>query len=176
MPWAADRGPGGQGGLLNPVNKLVGGVTGGVLSGPYKPVLEPALANTGKAADNLLPLGLGPTLGGVGAALDPTVGPLAGTVTNLTQQVGATTAGAPVAGLLNNVGGTVAGLGGQVGNTAGLGGVLQAGRHRQQRGRPAQRHAGNTNPLGNTLAATGTVAALTGGLAWAARPAATADC
>ena len=123
---ALTAGLGGQGGLLNPVNKLVGGVTGGVLSGPYKPVLEPALANTGKAADNLLPLGLGPTLGGVGAALDPTVGPLAGTVTNLTQQVGATTKlGAPVAGLLNNVGGTVAGLGGQVGNTAGLGGVLQ---------------------------------------------------
>ena len=71
---ALTAGLGGQGGLLNPVNKLVGGVTGGVLSGPYKPVLEPALANTGKAADNLLPLGLGPTLGGVGAALDPTVG------------------------------------------------------------------------------------------------------
>ena len=41
---ALTAGLGGQGGLLNPVNKLVGGVTGGVLSGPYKPVLEPALA------------------------------------------------------------------------------------------------------------------------------------
>ena len=31
---ALTAGLGGQGGLLNPVNKLVGGVTGGLLSGP----------------------------------------------------------------------------------------------------------------------------------------------
>ena len=112
---ALTAGLSGQGGLLNPVNQLVGGVTGGVLDGPSKPLLEPALANVGKTVDNVLPLGLQPTLGGLGAALDPTASPLAGTVVGLTQQVGATTKlGTPVAGLLNTLGGTVSNLGTQL--------------------------------------------------------------
>lgn len=72
---ALTAGLSGQGGLLNPVTQLVGGVTGGVLGGPSKPLLEPALGNVGKTVDNVLPLGLQPTLGGIGAALDPTASP-----------------------------------------------------------------------------------------------------
>ncbi|WP_267956255.1 collagen-like triple helix repeat-containing protein, partial [Bordetella bronchiseptica] len=50
---------------------------------------------------------------GIGAGLDPAISPVAGAVTNLTQMVGATTnLGAPVAGLLTSVGGTLAGAGG----------------------------------------------------------------
>ncbi|MGH8463817.1 MAG: collagen-like triple helix repeat-containing protein, partial [Pseudomonas sp.] len=112
---ALTAGLSGQGGLLNPVTQTLGGITGGVLGGPSKPILEPALGNVGKTVDNVLPLGLQPTLAGLGAALDPTASPLVGTVTGLTQQVGATTKlGAPVAGLLTSLGGTLASAGGSL--------------------------------------------------------------
>ncbi|EGP48406.1 PE-PGRS family protein, partial [Achromobacter insuavis AXX-A] len=166
---ALTAGLSGPGGLLNPVNQLVGGVTGGVLGGPSKPLLEPALGNVGKTVDNVLPLGLQPTLGGIGKALDPTASPLAGTVVGLTQQVGATTKlGAPVAGLLNTLGGTVSNLGTQLpgGNVAGLNGVLQGlGGAVSSAGGLLNATPGNPNPLGATLAnATGAVASLTSGL------------
>ena len=45
---ALTAGLSGQGGLLNPVTQAVGGITGGVLGGPSKPILEPALGNVGK--------------------------------------------------------------------------------------------------------------------------------
>lgn len=81
----------------------------------------------------------------------------------LTQQVGATTKlGAPVAGLLNTLGGTVSNLGTQLpgGNVAGLNGVLQGlGGAVSSAGGLLNATPGNTNPLGNTLAnATGAVA------------------
>src|SRR5690606_9286729 len=69
---------GGEGGLLNPVNQLAGNLLGGALSGPTQPILEPALTNVGGAADNIAPLGLTSTLGGLGAATDPLVSPVAG--------------------------------------------------------------------------------------------------
>ena len=67
------------------------------------------------------------------------------------------------------MGGTVAGLG-QVGNTAGLGGVLQGlGATVSSVGGLLNATPGNTNPLGNTLAnATGTVAARPAAWAWRA--------
>ncbi|MGE8590886.1 MAG: hypothetical protein ACN6OD_16070, partial [Alcaligenes sp.] len=48
----------------NPVNPVTAGL------------LQTTLGNTGNAVDNTLPLNLGPTLGGVGKALDPTVEPV----------------------------------------------------------------------------------------------------
>ncbi|CPL20120.1 lipoprotein [Bordetella pertussis] len=84
--------------------------------------------------------------------------------------MGATTnLGAPVAGLLTSVGGTLAGAGGQLpgglpvggldGVLGGLGGAVASA------GGLLHATPGNTNPLGNTLAhATSAVSSLTGGL------------
>src|SRR5690606_14059555 len=74
--------------------------------------LETTLNNTGAAVDSILPVGLGDTLGGVGTQLDTVVGPVAGTITDLTQTVGAETGlGEPVAGLLGQVGTAVSNVG-----------------------------------------------------------------
>lgn len=159
----------GPGGLLNPVNQLVGGVTGDVLGGPSKPLLEPALGNVGKTVDNVLPLGLQPTLDGLGKALDPTASPLTNTVLGLTQQVGATTKlGTPVAGLLNSLGGTISNLDTQLpgSNVAGLNSVLQGlGGAVSNAGGLLNAAPSNPNPLGATLTnATDAVASLTNGL------------
>src|SRR5690606_18115253 len=69
--------PGGPGGPDNP-----GGP--GSTPGP----LETSLNNTGSAVDNVLPIGLGETLGGAGGELDTVVGPLGDAVTRLTRTVG----------------------------------------------------------------------------------------
>ena len=77
--------------------------------------------------DNVLPLNLGTTLGGIGKALDPTVKPVTDQVVSLTQKVGATTGlGQPVNGVLQQTGGLVSNLGTTVKGT-GLPGGLGVG-------------------------------------------------
>src|SRR5690606_36680767 len=81
----------GEGGLLNPITGLVGGLTAGLGDVTTLPILEPTLGNTCTAVDNILPLGPNPPLGGVGITLDGIVSPVAGQVVSLTQQAGGAT-------------------------------------------------------------------------------------
>src|SRR5690606_29295105 len=107
---AALTGPlGDEGGLLSPVGQLVGKL---VAVGGEQPVLEPALGNVGQTVDNLAPLGLSPTLAGVGASLDTIVSPVVGSSTKLTQRVGdGVGLGQPVDQLLTSIGGSLEGAG-----------------------------------------------------------------
>src|SRR5690606_38261229 len=120
--------PPGIGGGGNGGGNGGGGGSGGDTPAALPPgLLETTLGNTGQAVDNVAPLDLGKALAGVGEALDPTLAPVVGTVTGLTQQVGAATGlGAPVDGVLTQVGGVVGNLGDTVTGT-GLPGGLGAG-------------------------------------------------
>ncbi|WP_415832832.1 collagen-like triple helix repeat-containing protein, partial [Kerstersia similis] len=139
--------------------------------GEAAPILVTALGNTGQALDNVLPLGLSPTLAGVGETLDGVVSPVLGTVTGLTQQLGgATGLGATVDGVTTQLGGVVSSLGDQLGGTLpipGVGGLVSGlGDTVSSVGallNPNHPDAGN--PLGAVLGnATGAVASLTEGL------------
>src|SRR5690606_24319857 len=138
-------------------------------------LLETTLGNTGNAVDNVAPLELGDALGGIGKALDPTLAPVADTVTGLTQQVGAATGlGAPVDGVLTQVGGTVGNLGDAVAGTGlpgglstGVGGLVSGlGDTVASAGGLLNANPDNPQPLTAMLGhATGAVGALTGSLA-----------
>ncbi|WP_195844585.1 collagen-like triple helix repeat-containing protein, partial [Bordetella pertussis] len=131
--------PGGPGGPGTPGNPDPTTPVDPVRAG----LLETTLGNTGGATDSLLPLGADNALGAVGKALDPTLKPVVDTTVGLTQQIGATTGlGAPVDGVLTQVGGTVSGLGDTVAGT-GLPGGLSTGL------------GGLVDGLGKTVASTG---------------------
>lgn len=164
-------GGGGEGGLLGGLLGGDGGLIGGIGGGEAAPILVTALGNTGQALDNVLPLGLSPTLASVGETLDGVVSPVLGTVTGLTQQLGgATGLGATVDGVTTQLGGVVSSLGDQLGGTlpiAGVGGLVSGlGDTVSSVGallNPNHPDAGN--PLGAILGnATGAVASLTEGL------------
>ncbi|MDN4120688.1 collagen-like triple helix repeat-containing protein [Alcaligenes endophyticus] len=138
----------------------------GLLNGERQAILEPALANTGTAVDNLLPLGLNNTLGDTGAVLDGVVSPVGAAVTVVTQHLGDSTGlGQPINALLGGLGSALAQAGGQLDHTApiGLGGTVQhLGQAISSAGGLLQPTTDNPNPLGLTLDhATQSVAALT---------------
>lgn len=162
---------GGQGGLLNPVNQLVGGIAGGVLDGPTQPILQPALTNTGTAADNVASLGLGEALDGIGARR-PRSGHQPGRGRRHQSHANGGRHHQP-----GRAGGRPADQRGRHARRRGRPAARRPasgrpgrrarrpGRRGSQRRRPAARHAGQHQPLGNTLAhATSAVSSLTGGL------------
>src|SRR5690606_19435029 len=132
-------------------------------------LLENTLINVGTATDNLLPLNLAETAGGLGKVLDPTVGPVVDVVTGLTQTAGAATGlGQPVDGLTTELGQTVVGLGDKVSSTGsplgqGVGGLVTGlGNAVGSAGGLLNADSDNSQPLTTVLAhATGGVIALT---------------
>src|SRR5690606_806449 len=133
--------------------------------------LETTLGNTGQVVDNVLPVGVSDTLGNLGGQRDKVVEPVLGTVTGLTQQVGATTGlGVPVDGLLVQVGGTVSNLGQTIsgvglpgGLGVGVGGLVDGlGNSVASLGGLLNAPADGSNPLTNVLDnATGALGNLT---------------
>jgi len=129
-----------EGGLLTPVTSLTDGL---ITGGDAQSVLEPSLANVGQAVDNVVPVGLSDSLGGVGAELDTVAGPVGDVVTRLTRTVGEQSGlGDPASGLLAQVGGAVSASGDTIGQT-GLPGNLDTG------------VGGLVSGLGDTVASTG---------------------
>src|SRR5690606_29415148 len=155
----------GEGSLLSPLTKQLG--LGSILDGEQAPVLQPALGNVGQAADNLLGLGLNQPLAGVGAALDTTLSPVTGTVSNITQQVGdGLGVGQPINALLGGLGSALGQTGAQVSDATPLGlGNTLAHLANTLTSAGGLVHGNEANPVGAVLDnATLAVASLTDGL------------
>ncbi|RIQ51929.1 collagen-like triple helix repeat-containing protein [Bordetella avium] len=113
-------------GPLRPLAEAVGELQNALLPKAKIPLLEPALNNTGRAVDKLMPLGQQAALSAAGAGLDPTVAPIVTALSDVTQKAGdASPLGASISGLLNNVGAD-AGTTNQAGLDSALQGIGRA--------------------------------------------------